>query len=74
MPRTTFTLDSELYAMLRRYAGERGLSLSGAAAELVRRGLSTCTPVREENGFFVFDLPAGSPQVTPENVRRALAD
>ena len=74
MPRTTFTLDKDLHALIRSYADERGLRMSGAVSELLRRGLSTHTLMREVNGFFVFDLPADSPRVTPEDVRRALAD
>ena len=74
MPRTTITLEAEVYRLTRRYAAERSLRLSGAISELIRRGLSARTPVREENGFVLFDLPADSPQVTLEDVQRALED
>jgi len=74
MPRTTLTLDRDAYALARRYASARRLRLSQAVSELVRRGLESRRPVREENGLVVFDLPSDSPPVTPEDVRRADED
>lgn len=74
MPRTTITLEKDVYTMTRRYAAERRLRLSGAISELIRRGLSARTPVREVDGFVLFDLPADSPRVTSEDVQRALDD
>ena len=74
MPRPTITLETEVYRMTRRYAAERRLRLSAAISELIHRGLSARMPVREENGFVLFDLPADSPRVTAEDVQRALDD
>ena len=74
MPRTPITLEKDLYTMTRRYAAQRRLRFSGAVSELIRRGLEARTPVREVDGFVLFDLPADSPRVTLEDVRRALDD
>ena len=60
--------------MTRRYAAERRLPLSDAISELIGRGLSARTPVREVDGVVLFDLPADSPRVTSEDVQRALDD
>ena len=74
MPRTTLTLDKDVYASAKRYADARRVRLGKAITELVRRGLATRSATREENGLVVFDLPGDSPQVTPEDVRRAEED
>jgi len=74
MPRTTLTLEKDVYALAKRYAAARGIRLGRAVTELVRRGLATRSATREENGLIVFDLPAGSPRVTGEDVRRAEED
>lgn len=41
-----------------------------AVSELVRRGLAAPTASIEKNGLVVFKLPADSPTVTHEDVRR----
>jgi CTP:molybdopterin cytidylyltransferase MocA len=53
-----------------RQAKLRGVSLGKAVSDLLRRGLSASTPVQAKNGLVVFHLPADSPKVTTEDVRR----
>lgn len=74
MPRTTLTLEKDVYQVAKRYAAARGVRLGKAVTELVRRGLAAREATREKNGLVVFDLPAGSPPVTAEDVRRAEDD
>ena len=74
MPRTTLTLEKDVYLLAKRYAAARGVRLGKAVTELVRRSLTTRSATREENGLVVFDLPPGSPPVTAEDVRRAEED
>jgi len=40
----------------------------------VRRGLSAPTPSQDKGGIVVFQLPADSPPVTTEEVRRIEAE
>jgi CTP:molybdopterin cytidylyltransferase MocA len=68
--RTTLTLDDDLVEVVTRQAKLRGVSLGKTVSDLVRRGLSASTPSREKNGLVVFQLPADSPTVTTEEVRR----
>ena len=68
--RTTLTLDDDLMQLVTRQAKLRGVSLGKTVSDLVRRGLSASTPSREKNGLVVFQLPADSPTVTTEEVRR----
>ncbi len=72
--RTTLTLDDDILALAARQAKLRGVSLSKTVSELLRRGLSAPTPFQEEGGIVVFQLPAGSPPVTTEEVRRIEAE
>ena len=68
--RTTLTLDDDIVELAARQAKARGLSLGKAVSELVRRGLNAPTPSQERGGVIVFKLPAESPRVTTEHVRR----
>jgi hypothetical protein len=45
-----------------------------AVSDLVRRGLNAPTPSTTEGGLVVFQLPADSPPVTTEHVRRIEAE
>ena len=72
--RTTITLDDEVFELAVRQAKLRGVSLGKTISDLVRRGLSAPTPSRKKGGLVVFELPADSPQVTTEEVRRIEAE
>lgn len=69
--RTTLEIDDDVVTAARELAGIEGRSLGSVISELARRGL---TPARVEsaNGVPVIRVPAGTPPITPEMVRRAL--
>jgi hypothetical protein len=68
--RTTLTLDDDIFKLAARQAKSRGVSLSKTVSDLVRRGLNAPTPSVDKGGLVVFKLPADSPRVTTEAVRR----
>ena len=68
--RTTIALDDDVFELARRQAKLRGLSLGKTVSDLLRRGLSATTPAQDKEGLVVFHLPADSPTVTTEEVRR----
>ena len=72
--RTTLTLDDDILELAARQAKLRGASLSKTVSDLVRRGLSAPTPSQDKGGIVVFQLPADSPPVTTEEVRRIEAE
>jgi hypothetical protein len=72
--RTTLSLDDDILELAARQAKLRGASLSRTVSDLVRRGLSAPTPSVDKGGIVVFQLPADSPPVTTEEVRRIEAE
>ena len=68
--RTTLTLDDEILELVARQAKLRGVSLGKTVSDLLRRGLSAPTPSQDKEGLVVFQLPADSPRVTTDEVRR----
>jgi Arc/MetJ family transcription regulator len=68
--RTTLTLDDDLLELAARQAKLRGVSLSRAVSDLLRRGLHASTPSRTQDGLLMFQLPEDSPTVTTDDVRR----
>lgn len=72
--RTTITLDDDILRLATRQAKARGLSLGKTISDLVRRGLNAPTPTIGKDGLVVFQLPADSPPVTTEDVRRIEAE
>jgi len=72
--RTTLTLDDDILDLAARQAKLRGVSLSQTVSDLLRRGLSAPTPSEKKDGIVVFQLPADSPTVTSEEVRRLEAE
>jgi len=69
--RTTLNLDEDIVVAARELAAGERRSLGSIVSELARRGL---TPARVEadDGLPVIRVPAGTPAITPEMVRRAL--
>jgi hypothetical protein len=69
--RTTLNLDDDIVMAARELAEAERRSLGSMISELARRGL---TPARVEttDDLPVIHVPAGSPPITPEMVRRAL--
>ncbi len=72
--RTTIALDDDIFELAARQAKLRGVSLGKTVSDLVRRGLNAPTPSRDKGGLVVFQLPADSPRVTTEDVRRIEAE
>lgn len=72
--RTTLSLHDDLVEVVTRQAKARGVSLGRTVSDLVRRGLNAPTPSTEKGGLVVFQLPADSPRVTTEDVRRLEAE
>ncbi len=68
--RTTLTLDDDILELAARQAKLRGVSLGKTVSDLLRRGLSAPTPAQDKDGLVVFHLPADSPKVTTDDVRR----
>jgi hypothetical protein len=68
--RTTLNLDDDIGEVVIRQAKARGLSLGKTVSDLVRRGLNAPTPTMDKGGLVVFKLPADSPKVTTDDVRR----
>jgi hypothetical protein len=69
--RTTLNIDEDVVSAARELATGERRSLGSVISELARRGL---TPARIEtdDGLPVIRVPAGTPPITPEMVRRAL--
>jgi hypothetical protein len=72
--RTTLSIDDEVLELVRRYAEDRSMALGEAVSELIRKAFATPTPTKIVNGLHVFDLPADSPRVTTEMVKKLDAD
>lgn len=68
--RTTISLDDDIYTSVKQYADDRSIGLGRALSEIVRRNLSRPAPTHVVNGLTVFTLPADSPLVTSEHVRK----
>ena len=69
--RTTLSLDDDVVAAARELAANERRSLGSVISELARRGL-TPARVESDSGLPVIRVPAGTPAITPEMVRRAL--
>jgi len=50
------------------------MALGDAVSELIRKAFATPTPTKMVNGLHVFDLPADSPRVTTEMVKKLDAE
>jgi hypothetical protein len=68
--RTTLSLDDDVFHEVKAYAESRHVAFGKAVSELVRRGLQAPLRTRVVNGFHVVDLPAGSPAIATENVKK----
>ncbi len=68
--RTTLSLDDDVLEIAVRQAKLRGDSLGKTVSDLLRRGLNAPTPSHQKDGLVMFDLPADSPMVTTDEVRR----
>jgi hypothetical protein len=69
--RTTLDIADDVVAAAKELAAAQRRSLGSVISELARRGL-TPARVEAEEGLPVIRVPAGTPAITPEMVRRAL--
>lgn len=72
--RTTLTLDDDVFELAARQAKLRGVSLGKIVSDLMRKGLNAPTPAQDKDGLVMFHLPADSPKVTTDDVRRIEAE
>ena len=72
--RTTIRLDDDVFELVTHQAKLRRVSLGKTVSDLLRRGLNAPTPSQDKGGLVVFQLPADSPSVTTEEVRRIEAE
>ena len=64
------TLDDDLLELAARQAKLRGVSLSRAVSDRLRRGLHAATPSQTQDGLRMFQFPGDSPVVTTDDGRR----
>lgn len=71
--RTTLEIDDDIVLAARELAAQEKRSLGSVVSELARRGL---TPARVDatGDLPVIRVPAGTPAITAEMVRRGLED
>jgi len=69
--RTTLDIDEDVVAAARELAAAERRSLGSVISDLARRGL-TPGQVESAGDLPVIRVPAGTPPITPEMVRRAL--
>ena len=69
--RTTLDIDDDIVAAARELAANERRSLGAVISALARRGLTPAC-VEASEGMPVIHVPAGTPPITPEMVRRAL--
>lgn len=72
--RTTSTVDDDVLEPASRQAKLRGVSLGRAVSNLLRKGLNAAALAQSQDGLVMFQLPADSPEVPAEDVRRIEAE
>jgi hypothetical protein len=70
--RTSWNIDDEVLREVKEYAEARSIPADEAASLLIRRGFRAKIGMRQENGVFVFDIPANSPTVTCEHGQKLI--
>jgi hypothetical protein len=72
--RTTLQIDDDVLDIARSLAASRQISVGEAVSFLARRGARPQFPIREVNGFHVFDVSLqDAPSFGPEDIERAEA-
>lgn len=69
--RTTLDLDEDVLSAARELAADGRRSLGSVISEYARRGL-TPAQIEADGDLPVIRVPAGTPPITPQMVRRAL--
>jgi hypothetical protein len=66
--RTTLNIEDEAVSVIRKYAEEREVSLGQAASDLIYKGAESLPNFKTKNGWVVFELPPGTPEITNETL------
>lgn len=74
MPRTTLTIDEDVFELALRQAKARNQRIGQVVSELMRRGANVKIPIVKKNGLNVFAPPSDFPRVTADDVKRTLED
>jgi hypothetical protein len=69
--RTTLAIDDDVLEQARQIAETEGRSVGAVISSLARRSLAPIG-ITERDGLPVFDVPSDAPQITFEQVARAL--
>jgi hypothetical protein len=69
--RTTLDVEADVLDAAKALASARRVSVGAALSELARRGVAARTPMREINGFPVFQVSAGTTGFGPDEVAAA---
>jgi hypothetical protein len=73
--RTTLRIDEDILRAARSLARSEGRTVGEVVSDLARKGLRPSSLRRQgRSGLPVFDVPKGTPPLTPEMVREALED
>lgn len=66
--RTTLNIEDDALEVIKKYAGERDISLGQAASDLVHRGAESLPQFKTKNGWVIYDLPSDAPPLTSETL------
>ena len=72
--RTTMNIDDDVFELAKTVAESSHVSVGKALSQLARRGLDAKPQVREDGGFYVFNVPSGAGKFGPDEVRRGMDD
>jgi hypothetical protein len=72
--RTTLEIDNDVMVAARELAVEEHRSLGSVVSALARKGLTPARVEADDGGLPVIRVPAGTPPITAEMVRRALEE
>jgi len=64
--RTTLNIEDDALLVIKKYAEEKSISLGQATSDLVFKGIEAVPEFKMKNGWVLFDVPQGSPQLTNE--------
>jgi len=70
--RTTLDIDADVLDVAKSLAEARRTSVGRALSYLARRGATAHVPVSIEDGFCIFDVPEGTTQFGPDEIRGVL--
>ena len=66
--RTTLTIDDDVLEQVKEYAEHRNVSISKAATDLIRKGITRPLELKCVDGIYLPVLPEDSPIITTERL------